>query len=238
MTRPPSTVPNPGPLWPPPRTATARPDGSREFQRGRDVGGGSAARDHRRPLVDHGVVQRPRLVVSGVVGQDHLRAQPGADFVGCGCEAHGPHLLVCSRCDAATLRAGEPRVMTTTEHFRGIATIVRSDYRPAKPGAVTLFRMAQWVPPPASGRTDRSSPRSAGGSRRGTRGVRAGLAAGRAAATARRCSSAVNPEPVRRAWPPRWPERWPTTASRCWSAVRPPTRTSRTRRSPRRWIGC
>ena len=67
------------------RAVVAAPaDGDREVRRprelesGRDVGGGSAAHDHRRPLVDHGVVERPGLVVSGVVGQDYLPAQPGA----------------------------------------------------------------------------------------------------------------------------------------------------------------
>ena len=33
------------------------------------------------------------LVVSGVVGQDCACSEPGVQFVGRGCQAHGPHLL-------------------------------------------------------------------------------------------------------------------------------------------------
>ena len=68
----------------------------------------------------------------------------------CGCEAHA-RISSCSVWQVMMPRRYEPRrshVMTTTRHFRGVRTIVRSDYRPATGGTVTLRTMAQWVPPP------------------------------------------------------------------------------------------
>ena len=56
MTTPSSQVPSPAPLWPPPRTASSRSWSRGEANRRRDVVGVRAARDQRRPLVDHRVV--------------------------------------------------------------------------------------------------------------------------------------------------------------------------------------
>ena len=66
ITRPSSQLPRPGPLWPPPRIATSRPCSRAEVHRRDDVGDVGAARDQPRPLVDHRVVERARLVVVGV----------------------------------------------------------------------------------------------------------------------------------------------------------------------------
>ena len=66
MTSPSSQLPSPGPLWPPPRMAMSRPLLAPEVHRRDDVGDVGAARDQQRPLVDHAVVERARLVVVGV----------------------------------------------------------------------------------------------------------------------------------------------------------------------------
>src|ERR1700722_20312316 len=91
--------------------------GPRELESAGDIGGGSAAYDHRRPLVDHGVMERPSLVVSGVVGHDYLRIQPGAWFVGCGCQDHGPQLLASQVLMSRRYEARRSCVMTMTRHF-------------------------------------------------------------------------------------------------------------------------
>ena len=41
-----------------------------------DIVGVGAARDKRRPFVDHGVVERPRFVVGRVGGADQVSAEP------------------------------------------------------------------------------------------------------------------------------------------------------------------
>ena len=46
-----------------------------------DVGGVVAARDGRRVLVDHGVVDGARLVVAGVRRQDQVSAQGGGELL-------------------------------------------------------------------------------------------------------------------------------------------------------------
>ena len=57
---------------------------------GDDVGGVVAVGDHRRPLVDHGVVDGARFVVAGVCRRDQVAAQGGGQFfVGCGGRGHG-----------------------------------------------------------------------------------------------------------------------------------------------------
>ena len=65
MTSPPSQLPRPGPLCPPPRTAMEQIVLAPEIHRRDDVGDVGAARDQRRPLVDHAVVERARLIVVG-----------------------------------------------------------------------------------------------------------------------------------------------------------------------------
>ena len=69
MTRPSSLLPNPGALWPPPRTARSSPVLAGEIHRGhhvRDLLGP----DHRpRPPVEHAVVYRAGLVVTVVIGR-------------------------------------------------------------------------------------------------------------------------------------------------------------------------
>ncbi len=66
MTSPSSTLPRPGPLWPPPRMAMQQIVVAAEIDRGDDVGDVGAARDQQRPLVDHAVVELAGLVVVGV----------------------------------------------------------------------------------------------------------------------------------------------------------------------------
>ena len=62
--------------------ATANGDGQpgppRRVERGLHVGHGAAAGDDRRPPVDHRVVDRPGVLVAGVVGRDDLPAHPAA----------------------------------------------------------------------------------------------------------------------------------------------------------------
>ena len=60
-----------------------------------------AARDQRRPLVDHGVVDRARLVVVGVAGPDQPSPEPGEFLArrlrGRGHRAHASPLWLSSR---------------------------------------------------------------------------------------------------------------------------------------------
>ena len=78
MTRAPSAHPEPG------RAVTAAADRdldavlAGEPHAGDDVGGVPAARDRRRVLVDHAVVDGPRLVVARISRQDQLTAQAAA----------------------------------------------------------------------------------------------------------------------------------------------------------------
>ena len=51
-----------------------------EGDHARHVRRARAARDHGRPLVDHRVEQRPRLVVARVVGPDQLALEPRAEL--------------------------------------------------------------------------------------------------------------------------------------------------------------
>jgi hypothetical protein len=55
---------------------------AREADGLRDVLSRGAARDHRRPLVDHRIVDAARLVVVGVVGSDQAALEPGELFPG------------------------------------------------------------------------------------------------------------------------------------------------------------
>ena len=98
ITTPSSHVPSPAPLWPPPRTASSRSWSRAKRDDLGDVVGVRAARDQRRPLVDHRVVDLARLVVVGVVGADQPSLEPGElaarSLRGCRESAHSSSLLV------------------------------------------------------------------------------------------------------------------------------------------------
>ena len=66
-----SQVPNPGTLWPPPRTAKSRALSPREVDRGDSVGGRRGSHDDRRSAIVHEVVHAPMLVVVVVARLDH-----------------------------------------------------------------------------------------------------------------------------------------------------------------------
>ena len=70
MTTPSSLLPNPGALWPPPRTDRSRPVVAGEIHRGHHVRDLLGPDDRPRPPVEHAVVDRPGLVVTGVIGRD------------------------------------------------------------------------------------------------------------------------------------------------------------------------
>ena len=86
MTTPSSTVPEAGAV-----VAAAADASGRSCSRAKpttvgDVVGARAARDQRRPLVDHRVVDRARLVVVGVVGADQPPSNPESS---CACGLRG-----------------------------------------------------------------------------------------------------------------------------------------------------
>ena len=68
MTTPPSHVPKPGTLWPPPRTATVSRVVGSETYGGHHVSGVDRLDDEGRALVDHAVADRARDVVPLVIG--------------------------------------------------------------------------------------------------------------------------------------------------------------------------
>ena len=94
MTTPSSQVPRPPPLWPPPRIASSRLVITSEADRRGDVVGVRAARDQRRPPVDHRVEDDARLLVVGVLRTDQPAAEVGklsaGGVRGCDGGAHGP----------------------------------------------------------------------------------------------------------------------------------------------------
>ena len=85
ITTPPSHVPNPGTLWPPPRTATVEAVLAREVHGRHHVTGVRRTDDRRRPPVDHGVVDDPRLVVAVIVGSDDLPTDQRTQIVDLQC---------------------------------------------------------------------------------------------------------------------------------------------------------
>ena len=125
MTTPSSQVPRPGAV------VAAAADGQQqavvagEADRRRDVVGVGAAGDQRRPLVDHGVVDRARLVVVGVAGPDQPAPEPGellaGGLRGRGHRAHASPLVVVP----AKLAPGLVLVMTRTDRLSS-----RLDLRP------------------------------------------------------------------------------------------------------------
>jgi hypothetical protein len=74
MTTPPSVVPKPGALCPPPRTASSRPDSRAKFTP-RDHVGNLLGLDHYLwVLVDAAVMDRSCVVIAGIRGGDYSRA--------------------------------------------------------------------------------------------------------------------------------------------------------------------
>ena len=73
-TRPSSTVPRPGPLWPPPRTARVSLLLAGKIDRADDIGDIHAADDERRVFVDHAIVDFARLVILRVAWTDQVAA--------------------------------------------------------------------------------------------------------------------------------------------------------------------
>ena len=110
-----------------------------EANRRCDVVGVGAARDQRRTLLDHRVVDLARLAVVGVIGADQLAPEPGELVVGglCGCGGgHASprgHLMI--SLSAIRLGAGTAAVMTRTDPLLRPARttarsrMVRPDYR-------------------------------------------------------------------------------------------------------------
>ena len=72
MTTPPSQVPSPAPLWPPPRTASRTSLLAGEVDDPGHVVGVGAARHQGGTPVDHRVVDRAGLLVAAVGGADQL----------------------------------------------------------------------------------------------------------------------------------------------------------------------
>jgi hypothetical protein len=91
------------------RQRQVRPLGG--LQGGRNVGGRGATRDHRRPLVDHRVVERAGVVIPDVVGQEHLAAHSATEFVGLDHQAHLARLL--DLLQSAYLAARQPGSRTS-----------------------------------------------------------------------------------------------------------------------------
>ena len=70
ITSPPSTVPRPAPLWPPPRTAMSSPFARANASAARTSATSRQRTIERRALVDHRVVDGACLVVARVLGRD------------------------------------------------------------------------------------------------------------------------------------------------------------------------
>ena len=75
------SVPKPGPLWPPPRTASVEAVLAGVVDRRHHVAGIGHPHDHRGASVDHPVVNRPGLVVARVAGGHHFAPHLVTQFV-------------------------------------------------------------------------------------------------------------------------------------------------------------